>query len=51
MKSSTITDVKNRIDQIDNKLVEMIAQRGKCVKTAAAFKTVHAAVCTPDRVQ
>ncbi|KOC90801.1 chorismate mutase [Winslowiella iniecta] len=51
MEFSSIEDIRNRIDQIDSELVKMIAQRGECVKAAAAFKTDHAAVRAPDRVQ
>ena len=35
---SSITDVRNHIDQIDSELVKLIAQRAQCVKAAAAFK-------------
>jgi isochorismate pyruvate lyase len=48
---SSIEDVRNRIDHIDSELVKIIAQRGECVKAAAAFKTDHSAVRAPDRVQ
>ncbi len=51
MNFSSIEDVRNRIDQIDSELVKIIAQRGECVKAAAAFKTDHSAVRAPDRVQ
>ncbi|WP_369789895.1 chorismate mutase [Rouxiella sp. WC2420] len=51
MEFSSIQDVRNQIDQLDNELVRLIAQRGKCVKAAAAFKTDHADVRAPDRVQ
>ncbi|MDF7650003.1 chorismate mutase [Pantoea sp. Acro-805] len=51
MHFSSIEDVRSRIDQIDSELVKIIAQRAECVKAAAAFKTSHAAVRAPDRVQ
>lgn len=51
MSFSSIEDVRNRIDQLDSELVKLIAQRGECVKAAAAFKTDHSAVRAPDRVQ
>ncbi len=51
MEFSSIEDVRNRIDQIDSELVKVIAQRGECVKAAAAFKTDDAAFRAPDRVQ
>ena len=51
MKYTTITDVRNHIDQIDSELVKLIAQRAQCVKAAAAFKTDQESVRAPDRVQ
>ena len=48
---TSITDVRNHIDQIDSELVKLIAQRAQCVKAAAAFKTDQASVRAPDRVQ
>ncbi|MCC3747838.1 chorismate mutase [Rouxiella badensis] len=51
MNFSSLEDVRNRIDQIDSELVKLIAQRSECVKAAAAFKTDHASVLAPDRVQ
>lgn len=48
---STLEDVRKNIDQLDNKLVKIIAQRAECVKAAAAFKTDHSAVRAPERVQ
>ena len=46
---TSITDVRNHIDQIDSELVTLIAQRAQCVKAAAAFKTVRASVRAPDQ--
>ncbi|EFH7885453.1 MULTISPECIES: chorismate mutase [Klebsiella] len=51
MNFSCIEDVRKRIDEIDSQLVRIIAQRSECVKAAAAFKTDHAAVRAPDRVE
>lgn len=51
MLFSSIEDVRNRIDQIDSELVEIIARRAECVKAAAVFKTDRSAVRAPDRVQ
>lgn len=48
---TSITDVRNHIDQIDSELVKLIAQRAQCVKAAAAFKTDQESVRAPDRVQ
>lgn len=51
MNFSSIEDVRKRIDEIDSKLVKIIAQRSECVKAAATFKVDHSAVRAPDRVQ
>ncbi|WP_261641212.1 chorismate mutase [Erwinia mallotivora] len=51
MTFSSIEEVRQRIDQIDSRLVETIAERAECVKAAAAFKTDHTAVRAPDRVE
>lgn len=51
MTLNSIEDVRNRIDQIDTRLVALIALRGECVKAAAAFKKDSDAVRAPDRVQ
>ncbi|EOI3554476.1 chorismate mutase [Cronobacter dublinensis] len=51
MNFLSIEDVRNRIDEIDSELIKIIAQRGECVKAAAAFKIDHSAVRAPDRVQ
>lgn len=48
---SSIDEVRDRIDQIDSELVKLIAQRARCVKAAAAFKTDSTAVRAPDRVE
>lgn len=51
MMFSTLEDVRKNIDQLDSKLVKIIAQRAECVKAAAALKTDHSAVRAPERVQ
>ena len=51
MTFSTLADVRSQIDSIDSELVSLIAQRAECVQAAAAFKTDHAAVRAPERVQ
>lgn len=51
MTFTSIEDVRNNIDQIDTRLVALIARRGECVKAAAAFKSDSDAVRAPDRVQ
>lgn len=51
MTFTTIEEVRNRIDQLDRELVNIITRRAECVKAAAAFKTDHSAIRAPDRVQ
>ncbi|MGJ0191644.1 chorismate mutase [Pantoea sp. RRHST58] len=51
MDFTCIEEVRTRIDEIDDALVKIIAQRAKCVKAAAAFKSDSAAVRAPDRVE
>lgn len=51
MVFTTIEDVRNRIDQLDSELVNIIACRAECVKAVAAFKTDHSAIRAPERVQ
>lgn len=50
MLFSSIEEVRDRIDKIDSELVNLIAQRAKCVKAAAAFKSDSSAVRATDRV-
>lgn len=38
---SRIEGIRAAIDDIDSQLVAIIAQRGKCVKAAAAFKKIR----------
>lgn len=51
MHYSSIEDIRTAIDDIDSQIVALIAQRGQCVKAAAAFKQDQNAVRAPDRVQ
>lgn len=51
MHFSSIEEVRDHIDKIDSELVNIIAQRAKCVKAAAAFKTDSSTVRAPDRVE
>ena len=37
MHFSSIEDIRTAIDGIDSQIVALIAQRGQCVKAAAAF--------------
>lgn len=51
MHYQSISDVRKQIDELDSQLVKLIAQRGECVKAAAAFKKDAQDVRAPDRVQ
>lgn len=51
MQFSSIDEVRTHIDALDSQLVALIAQRGECVKAAAAFKTDRQAVQAPARVE
>lgn len=51
MSYLSISDVRKQIDALDSQLVKLIAQRGECVKAAAAFKKNTQDVRAPDRVQ
>ncbi|WP_347250463.1 chorismate mutase [Zoogloea sp.] len=46
----SLEEVRSRIDAIDRRLVELIAERGACVTQAARFKRSDAEVAAPDRV-
>ncbi|NDU77270.1 chorismate mutase [Actinomadura sp. DSM 109109] len=47
----TLADVRARIDAIDGRLVELLAEREGLVRAAAAFKSDERAVRAPDRVE
>jgi isochorismate pyruvate lyase len=46
----TLADVRSAIDQIDQLIVGLLAQRGRCVREAARFKTQASEVPAPERV-
>ena len=49
--SSGIEEVRTKIDGIDRKIVELLAERGNYVKQAARFKKTTADVKAPQRVE
>lgn len=46
-----MTEIREAIDEIDSKIVELISQRSDYVKNAAKFKTSEASVKAVDRVK
>ena len=51
MKCTSLNEVRQHIDSIDNKIIKLIAERGTYVAQAAAFKKTEDAVKAPDRVE
>ncbi|MBH2772226.1 MULTISPECIES: chorismate mutase [Serratia] len=51
MEYTSMDEIRADIDQLDEKLVELVAQRGRCVKAAARFKQNTQAVRAPERVK
>jgi isochorismate pyruvate lyase len=47
----SLAEVRTRIDDLDTRLVELLAQRQALVEAAAGFKSDEQAVRAPDRVQ
>ncbi|WP_433475290.1 chorismate mutase [Spirillospora sp. CA-142024] len=47
----SLADVRARIDEIDERLVRLLAERQGLVKAAAAFKADEQDVRAPDRVE
>jgi len=46
----SLAEVREEIDKLDDKIVELIAKRNQYVKQAARFKNTIAEVKAPDRV-
>lgn len=46
-----LTEVRDRIDDIDREIVALLTRRQSLVRTAATFKTDEHAVRAPDRVE
>ena len=51
MKAQSLDEVRANIDRLDREIVRLMAERGGFVEQAARFKTSHAAVETPKRVE
>lgn len=51
MKCSSLEQVRENIDRIDNKIIKLIAERGEYVAQAAAFKKSEDAVRDNSRVE
>ena len=50
MDFDNLADVRSAIDQIDQLIVGLLAQRGQAVRAAARFKATAAEVPAPERV-
>lgn len=50
MDFDNLADVRSAIDQIDQLIVGLLAQRGQCVRAAARFKRDVSEVPAPARV-
>jgi isochorismate pyruvate lyase len=48
---TSLDEVRAAMDSIDRQIVDLIADRVACVRAAAGFKTVAAAVADPVRMQ
>ena len=48
--TTSLTGVRQKIDDIDRQMIGLMARRGKYVKVAAKFKTTEAEVAATDRV-
>src|SRR4051794_22198078 len=48
---SDLSEVRARIDELDTRLVELLARRQALVEAAAGFKKDEQAVRAPDRVR
>ncbi|QKF67347.1 chorismate mutase, type II [Arcobacter venerupis] len=51
IECNSIDEVRNNINNIDEQIVKLIAQRGEFVKQAAKFKKDSDAVKAPKRVE
>lgn len=51
MKCSSLEEVRANIDQIDDKIIQLITERGRYVIQASAFKKNADDVKAPDRVE
>jgi isochorismate pyruvate lyase len=51
VKCSSLEEVRENIDRIDDSIIRLIAERTDYVKQAAAFKKSENGVKAPDRVE
>lgn len=51
MKCSSLEEVRNNIDRIDSAIIQLIAERGKYVSQASAFKRDEDGVRDTSRVE
>ena len=51
MKCTSLEEVRDNIDRIDDAIIRLIAERTEYVRQAAAFKKSEEAVKAPDRVE
>ncbi len=51
VRCNSISEVRENIDQIDRKIVALLAERGNLVTQAAAFKKTTDEVRAPNRVE
>src|SRR5690606_38620613 len=51
VRCNSISEVRENIDQIDRKIVALLAERGNFVTQAAAFKKTTDEVRAPNRVE
>ncbi len=51
VRCNSISEVRENIDQIDRKIVALLAERGNFVTQAAAFKKTTEEVRAPNRVE
>ena len=51
MKCNSLEEVREQIDQIDDAIIRLIAERGKYVVQASMFKKDEKDVAAPNRVE
>ncbi len=51
MNAQSLDEVRANIDRLDRDIIRLMAERGGFVEQAARFKTSHAAVEAPKRVE
>ncbi|MGE5547181.1 MAG: chorismate mutase [Solirubrobacterales bacterium] len=48
---TSLAEVRDNIDRLDDRIVELLAERGRYVEQAARFKATKAAVVDNDRIE